>query len=84
MGAYEQWCSVQANESRQHLDHWLETDGPCDIDGQAFARELVDDRQALDLLTAGRGVEDEVMGPDHVGLNDMWMRGRADAMRLRE
>ena len=24
--------------------------------------------QALDLLTAGRGVEDEVIGPDHVGL----------------
>jgi hypothetical protein len=40
---------------------------PADIDRKALACIFVDDRQALQLLTVGAGVEQEVVGPDLIG-----------------
>ena len=66
--AQEERRSVRADETREHLDHALGADRAGHVDGQAFVGELVDDRQALDLLALGGGVEDEVVGPDEVGV----------------
>jgi hypothetical protein len=38
-----------------------------DVDGQAFARELVDDGQALQPLPVHAGIEYEVVRPDVIG-----------------
>lgn len=65
---HEQRRAVQAHQPRQHFDHAPGTNGSGHVDGQTFTGVFVHDGQALDLLTAGRGVEDEVVGPDHVGL----------------
>ena len=40
---------------------------PGDIDRKALPCIFVDDRQALQLLTVGAGVEHEVVGPDSIG-----------------
>jgi hypothetical protein len=40
---------------------------PGDIDRKALACIFVDDRQALQLLTVGAGVEHKVVGPDSIG-----------------
>ena len=40
---------------------------PGDIDCKALACIFVDDRQALQLLTVGAGVEHKVVGPDLIG-----------------
>ena len=64
--AQEERRAVRADEAREHLDHALGADRAGHVDGQALAGELVDDRQALDLLAVGAGVEDEVVGPDEV------------------
>ena len=40
---------------------------PGDIDCKAHACIFVDDRQALQLLTVGAGVEHKVVGPDSIG-----------------
>src|SRR4051794_26191487 len=40
-----------------------------DVNGQALAGELVDHRQALDLLSGGSGVKHEVVRPQDVGRN---------------
>lgn len=40
---------------------------PGDIDRKALACIFVDDRQALQLLTVGAGVEHKVVGPDLIG-----------------
>lgn len=57
---HEQRRTVQADRAREHLDHPPGADGPGYVDGQALAGALVHNSQALDLLAAGRGVEDEV------------------------
>ena len=59
------------------------TDGAGHVDRQALVGELVDDRQALDLLAVGAGVEHEVVGPDVIG-GPWWQGSRpAGAMRRR-
>src|ERR1700684_1197349 len=45
----------------------LERMRPGDIDRKALACIFVDDRQALQLLTVGAGVEHKVVGPDSIG-----------------
>lgn len=40
---------------------------PGDIDRKALACIFIDDRQALQLLTVGAGVEHKVVGPDSIG-----------------
>ena len=66
--AQEERRSLRADELREHLDHALGTDRAGHVDGQALVGELVDHRQALDLLALGGGVEDEVVGPGEVGI----------------
>ena len=62
----ERGCAALANQPRQCFDDALGTDAAGDVDRQAFAGELVDDRQALELLAVGAGIEDEIIGPDAV------------------
>ena len=67
---------VRAQESRRaalgdqackHLNHAAGTNEAGDVDRQALAGELIDHRQAFDLLAARAGVEREVEGSDVVG-----------------
>jgi hypothetical protein len=51
-----------------------ERDAAGDVDGERLAGPLVDDGEALQLLTGSAGVEDEVVGPDVVA-----RRGRQGA-----
>ena len=62
-----EWLKTRADETREPLDHPL-ADRAGHVDRQAFVGELVHDRQALDLLALGGGVEHEVVGPDEVGV----------------
>jgi hypothetical protein len=55
---------VKADQLGKHLDDSAGTDAAGDIDSQAFARKLVDHRQAFELLAIGAGVEDEIVCPD--------------------
>ena len=66
VGAQETRCAVLGDESGQNLDHAARANGSGHVDRQAFAGELIDHRQALDLLAARAGVEREVVGPDVV------------------
>src|SRR6476661_2973133 len=61
------WRTAFADQPRQHLDHALRTDAAGDVDGQALARELVDDRQTFEALPVGTGIEYEVVGPQEDG-----------------
>ncbi len=54
---------MEDHQPRQHVDDAPGSDRARDVDGQALAGVLIDDRQALDLLALGGGVEDEVLGP---------------------
>jgi hypothetical protein len=45
--------TVDADQPAKHFDDAPRTDGACHINGQAFAGELVDQRQALELLAVG-------------------------------
>ena len=56
--------AVNADKLREHLDDPAGADAAGDIDRQALPRELIDHRQALQLLAVGAGVEHEVVGPD--------------------
>ncbi len=56
-------CAVHADQAAEHLDHPARTDAALDVDRQALARPLVDDRQAFERLVVGTGVEPEVVGP---------------------
>ncbi len=55
--------SAHADPLREHLDDSSGPKAPSDVDRQALARELVDHREALELLTVGAGVEYEVVRP---------------------
>ena len=59
--------AVDADELREHLNHAAGSDPTRDVDRQAFAGPLVDDRQALERLPVGAGIEHEVVRP-HVVL----------------
>src|SRR6476620_9829843 len=61
------WRTAFADQPRQHLDHALRTDAAGDVDGQALARELVDDCQTFQALPVGTGIEYEVIGPQEIG-----------------
>lgn len=57
---------MHADQSLQHADDMLGAKARRDLDHQAFAGVLVDDRQAFDLLAVGAGIEHEIIGPDVV------------------
>ena len=46
-----------ADQARENLDHVPRANGTGDIDRQAFASELIDYGQALDLLAARAGTD---------------------------
>jgi len=75
---------VLADEAREHLDQALGADRACHVDGQALSGELVDDRQAFELLAVGTRVEDEVVGPDEVRARRRRGRGRSVAQKFKE
>lgn len=58
---------MKTDQLREHFDDPTRADRARHIDRQAFAREFIDDRQALQLLTIGTGVEDEVVSPNLPG-----------------
>ena len=64
VGAQVARRAVDAHELRQHLDDAAGSNAAGDVDRQAFPRELVDDRQALQRAAIGARVEDEVVRPD--------------------
>ena len=51
----------QLGEARQRV---LRVEPPADVDREALARVLVNDRQQPELPPIGRAVEDEVLSPD--------------------
>lgn len=55
-----------AEQSAQHVDDPRRSNRAGYIDREALPGVLVDDRQALEFLTIGTGVEDEIIGPDLV------------------
>lgn len=61
-------CAVHTDELAQDFDDTPTAYRSSNIDGQAFPRELVHDRQTLELLTVGTGVVDEVICPDVIPL----------------
>src|SRR5690606_21037786 len=58
---------MRAHELRENLDDATGADASSHVDRQAFTRVLIDDRQALELLAVGAGVEHEVISPDLIG-----------------
>src|SRR3954468_18724660 len=55
--------AMHAHELREHLDHPAGADAARHVDGQALARELVDDRQTLQRPPIGARVEYEIVRP---------------------
>jgi hypothetical protein len=74
---------VNADEARQHVNHVPRTNAAGDLDSEALARPLVDDRQTLELLPIGAAIEDEVVSPDVIGRPRWRGRGRPLAIRRR-
>ncbi len=66
IGAQEPRGAALAHEHCEHINDALGADAAGDVDREALARVLVDDRLALDLLAVGAGIEDEVVCPDAV------------------
>jgi hypothetical protein len=56
--------AVHADEAGEHVDDAPGPDAAGDLDRQAFARPLVDNRQALERLPVRTRVEEEVVRPD--------------------
>jgi hypothetical protein len=52
----------------QHFDHTRRADAAGYIDRQALAGELVDDREAFEALAIRACIEDEIVGPQEVGV----------------
>ena len=59
------------------------SDAAGDVDGEALARELVDDRQTLQRAAIRARVEHEVVGPDMIDPVGGSGRGRLVATRRR-
>lgn len=68
VAAHMPWGAMHADELAQDFDDATTANRSGDIDGQTFARVLVDDREALELLAICAGVEDEVIRPDVIAL----------------
>jgi hypothetical protein len=64
VGAQERRRSSSGNKPREHLDDALGADAAGDIDGEALARVLVDDGEALERLPVRAGVVHEIPRPD--------------------
>ena len=79
VGSQEGWRTVDRDQLGQDVDDASGSDGPGDIDRQGFVGVFVDNGQALDLLSIGAGVEDEVVGPDVVG--SPWRVGTSTTRR---
>lgn len=58
------WRAVDADQLGEHLNDAPRANAACDVDGETLARPLVDDGEALEVLSVGAGIEDEVERPD--------------------
>src|SRR5205823_5526649 len=77
VGAEVAWSAVHADEPGELVDDPCRADAARDFDGEALPGPLVDDGQALELLSVGAGVEDEVVSPDVVAFGRrQWARPR--------
>jgi len=56
-------AAMNTHQLAQHLDDSPRADIACHIDRQALTRKLIHDRQTLELLPVGAGIEHEVIGP---------------------
>jgi len=83
VGTQVAWRTVRAHELTEYVDYAARSNAAGDIDDQALARELIDHRQALQLLPIRARVEDEVVCPDVIGAVAGTGRGRPVATRLR-
>lgn len=63
MRVHEHRRAVHAHRAQQHLDDALDTHRVCDVDGHTHSGAIVDVCQALDVLTGGGCVKDEVVRP---------------------
>lgn len=66
IGSQERRCAMQRDQASKDIDDAAGADAAGDIDSQALMGEFIDDRQALELLAVGAGIEDEVVGPDMI------------------
>ena len=57
-------CAVNADQFGKDFNDALGADRAGNIDGEAFAGELIDHGEAFNLLAIGAGVEHEIVGPD--------------------
>lgn len=62
----EGWRALRADQAAQDIDDAVGTDAASNVDGKTFARELIDDGKALELLPIGAGVVHKIVGPDLV------------------
>jgi len=83
VGAQITWRTVRADQLRQDIDDTLRADRTSDVDGQAFARELIDHRQTLDLLSVSAGVEHKIVAHMKLAVVAGSGRGRLLAIRRR-
>ena len=75
--------AMHAHQPRQHVDNPRRADAASHVDRKAFMGELVDHRQALELLPVGAGIEHKVVGPDMVAARGGSGRGRLAAILRR-
>jgi hypothetical protein len=54
---------MHADELGEYFDHTVAADAAGHVDRQRFARETIDDREALELLAVGAGIEHKVVRP---------------------
>ncbi len=66
VGANKCRCSSITDLACEDLDHVLRTDAAGDLDCQALAGELIDQRQAFELLSVGAGIEQKIDRPDRI------------------
>src|ERR1035441_3937320 len=71
-------CAVLTDQPRQYLDQPSGADAASDIDRQGLACMLIDDSEALQLLTICARVKHKIVGP-HLVRRDRWHRTRPRA-----
>lgn len=69
-------CPVDTDEPGELIDNPCGTNASRHVDRQTFTRVLVDNRQALQHLTVGAAIEDEVVSPNVMALFELLLRLR--------
>src|SRR5450755_3317389 len=63
VGSHVLRAARNADQLAQHLDDSAGADAAGHVDRQALMRKLINDRQTLQLLPVGAGIEDEIVRP---------------------